>query len=172
MFMERGTCKFYGTVPESLERYRNSQNAEQQQPTVQLAEQIIEFRPKWEDPLQVDTHDQLTIEFRMNLKSELRVGIGILNLIDASGMVAAQIDVSNTCRDLPTGRSTMRVKLERIDLAAGIYTLNVAFFGVNRRQTLVHLVNCATVQVRGQAHLWCNYKVPVDSVTFLPVTVS
>jgi hypothetical protein len=81
-----------------------------------------------------------------------------------SGVACGQIDLSDSALVIPEGESFIHIKTAALNLAQGTYSINVAFFGINKRTTIIHAVDVGRIEVAGAVPYWCSYKVPVDEL--------
>jgi ABC transporter len=106
----------------------------------------------------------LTLKMKLKSKKHLPVGIAFINFVDLAATTVGQADFASHLEAIPEGESEISLTIDRVDLAQGIYSLNLAIFAGNRVETLVHGVSCAQVNVAGAPYMWCAYKMPLGAV--------
>jgi len=166
LLMAKGTPLYLGATAEALDKYHEQQNEMGANPvTVQTHDEIeeIEVMGVGRNGV-VKAGGPLEIELRVVSKQNLPAGIGIINFVDPAGSAVGQADFSSQLDIIPAGESILKVRIERVDLAQATYTLNLAIFSENQRETLIHAVGCSKVKVEGAPYLWCAYKMPVEKV--------
>ena len=170
LLMARGTPLYLGATARALELYHEQQfNSATTAATVQTHDCIEAFEVvQSEMPESVQAGEALELQLRFSCTEALATGIGLINFVDPSGNTVGQADFSSQLGPVPAGVSVLRINLERVDLAHATYTLNIAIFADNRRETIVHAGACARLKVEGAPYLWCAYKMPVREVAFTP----
>jgi lipopolysaccharide transport system ATP-binding protein len=118
-----------------------------------------------EGGLNVDAGNPMQLDIALDATAPLRPERGMISFIDSRGVPAAQAEISGYLQEIPRGKSTLRVKIARVDLAHGTYTVNMTLNTDRWRTVLANCVNCASIQVRGDRYFWCNYKMPVENLT-------
>lgn len=166
MLMASGRCRYHGTTTEAIDQYNAAQAAKSgAQFTLQTHEAIqsVSF-VDGAAPMTVQAGEPLTVKLRVSAQQRLPVGIAFINFVDLAGTTVGQADFSARLEAIPEGDSELSLLIDRVDLAQGIYSLNLAVFASNRQETLMHGVNCAQVNVVGAAFMWCAYKMPVGEI--------
>ena len=167
MLMASGRSLYYGTTTEAIDQYNALQAAKSgTQFTLQTHEAIqsVAFSDGAR-AMTVQAGEPLTMKLRVSAQQRLPVGIAFVNFIDLAGTTVGQADFSTRLDAFPEGDSEVSLLIDRVDLAQGIYSLNLAVFASNRQETLVHAVNCAQVHVSGAPYMGCAYKMPVSKIT-------
>ena len=163
ILMESGECKYAGPTAEVLDKYNTGLAAKSGAAmTLHTADAIEAFDPILSDqPQIVQAGSSLTLTLKLRSRKSLPVGIAFINFIDLANTAVGQIDFSSHLPAIPEGDSALILTIDRVDLAQGNYSLNLAIFASNRRETLVHAVNFAQIKVTGEPYMWCAYKMPL-----------
>ncbi len=172
LLMSSGRCLYHGTTTEAIDQYNALQAAKSgAQFTLQTHEAIksVTFGDV-AAPTTVQAGEPLTLKLRVNSQQRLPVGIAFVNFVDLAGTTVGQADFSERLEAIPEGDFELNLLIDRVDLAQGIYSLNLAVFASNRQETLVHGVNCAQVNVSGAPYMWCAYKMPVGEIEINPAS--
>lgn len=103
--------------------------------------------------------DPLRVRVILESTEEVPLVVCMVNFMESGGEGAAQVDFSRDLSAVPRGRSMIVIDIPQLDLARGVYTINVELFGQGG-STVVHALNCASVEVLGRPFLWVAYKVP------------
>ena len=166
LLMSSGRCLYHGTTTEAIDQYNALQAAKSgMQSTLQTHDAIQSVAIADGDaPMTLQAGEPLTMKLRVNSLQRLPVGIAFVNFVDLAGTTVGQADFSARLDAIPEGDSELSLLIDRVDLAQGIYTLNLAVFASNKQETLVHGVNCAQVNVSGAPYMWCAYKMPVGEI--------
>jgi len=166
MLMAAGRSLYHGSTTEAIDRYNTLQAAKSStQCTLQThdAIQSVTFDES-SAQMKVQAGSSLVIKLRVKSEQCLPVGIAFINFIDLAGTTSGQADFSARLDVIPEGSSELSLTIDRVDLAQGIYSLNLAIFASNKQETLVHAVGYAQVTVEGAPYMWCAYKMPVREI--------
>ena len=166
MLMSSGRCLYHGTTAEAIDQYNAAQAAKSGTAyTLQTHEAIQSFALlDCTPPQTVQAGSSLKLKLKLKSQKRLPVGIAFINFVDLAATTVGQADFSARLEAIPEGESELSLTIERVDLAQGIYSLNLAIFASNRQETLVHGVSCAQVNVAGAPYMWCAYKMPLGAV--------
>lgn len=166
MLMASGRCLYHGTTAEAIDQYNAAQAAKSGSSfTLHTHEDIESFELlDCTPPKTVQAGSALTLKLKLKARRHLPVGIAFINFVDLAATTVGQADFSARLEAIPEGESELGLTIERVDLAQGIYSLNLAIFAGNRQETLVHGVSCAQVNVAGAPYMWCAYKMPLGAV--------
>jgi lipopolysaccharide transport system ATP-binding protein len=168
LVLERGRQRFEGNSASALEFYRAITAEPVSKGVLHRHEEVLTFSLAFADssePFVTQAGGPLAITVDIEAQRSLAVGVCHLNFVSEDGLAAGQIDLTHRFSKIPTGKSRISVKVARLDLAAGEYSINFALFGASGKETLIHAVDCNRVRVNGDPFLWIAYKVPVESVT-------
>ena len=165
MLMSSGRSLYHGTTAEAIDQYNAAQAAKSGSAyTLQTHEAIESFALlDCTPPKTVEAGSSLTLKLKLKSQQRLPVGIAFINFVDLAATTVGQADFSARLEAIPEGESELSLTIERVDLAQGIYSLNLAIFASNRQETLVHGVSCAQVNVTGAPYMWCAYKMPIGA---------
>jgi lipopolysaccharide transport system ATP-binding protein len=171
LLLDHGTPEYCGPTREALGRYRELRTSASGPQTCELDDAIASWtlapvEPESPEGYRCGTPLRLSMSFHAH--RPVPTGVCLINLIDETGAPAAQVDLTDRIREIPAGKNTLEVSLRRLDLADGIYSINVAFFAAVRAQTIVHAVGCGSLRVLGAPLLWTAYKAPVEELDWLP----
>jgi lipopolysaccharide transport system ATP-binding protein len=163
ILMESGGCIHEGQTAEVLEQYNMGLASKSGGSfTLHTADAIEAFEPLLgNQPQIVQAGSPLTFELKIKSRKSLPAGIAFVNFIDLANTAVGQVDFSSHLTAIPEGDSVLHLTIDRVDLAQGIYSLNLAVFASNRRETLLHAVNFAQIKVSGEPYMWCAYKMPL-----------
>ncbi len=166
MLMASGRSLYYGTTNEAIDRYNSLQAAKSSNQCTLQTHDSIQSVSFGEDAAQMMVQAGSSLVIKLHVKSEQRlpVGIAFVNFIDLAGTTSGQADFSAHLEEIPEGSSELALTIDRVDLAHGIYSLNLAIFASNKQETLVHAVGYAQVTVEGAPYMWCAYKMPVREI--------
>ena len=166
MLMSSGRCLYHGTTAEAIDQYNAAQAAKSGLAyTLQTHEAIQSFALlDCTPPKTVQAGSPLTLKLKLKSEKRLPVGIAFINFVDLAATTVGQADFSALLEAIPEGETELSLTIQRVDLAQGIYSLNLAIFASNRQETLVHGVSCAQVNVAGAPYMWCAYKMPIGAV--------
>lgn len=166
MLMASGRRLYYGTTAEAIDQYNAAQAAKSGSTyTLHTHEAIQSFELlESSPPKTVQAGSSLTLKMKIKSQRNLPVGIAFINFVDLAATTVGQADFASHLEAIPEGESEISLTIDRVDLAQGIYSLNLAIFAGNRVETLVHGVSCAQVNVAGAPYMWCAYKMPLAAV--------
>lgn len=166
MLMASGRRLYYGTTAEAIDQYNAAQAAKSGSAyTLHTHEAIESFELlDCSPPKTVQAGGPLTLKMKLKSKKHLPVGIAFINFVDLAATTVGQADFASHLEAIPEGESEISLTIDRVDLAQGIYSLNLAIFAGKRVETLVHGVSCAQVNVAGAPYMWCAYKMPLGAV--------
>jgi len=166
MLMASGRRLYYGTTAEAIDQYNAAQAAKSGTAyTLHTHEAIQSFELlESSPPKTVQAGSPLMLKMKIKSQKHLPVGIAFINFVDLAATTVGQADFSFHLEAIPEGESEISLTIDRVDLAQGIYSLNLAIFADNKVETLVHGVSCAQVNVVGAPYMWCAYKMPLGAV--------
>jgi lipopolysaccharide transport system ATP-binding protein len=162
--MERGQTIFAGETQSALDFYQKTAMKESLDSSLVTHDQIQSVALGGiNDSGSLQSGSPLNLEIIIQSRCKIEVSVGVVNFHDASGNPAGQADFSTQISFVPEGKSTISISMHRLDLAHGVYFLNLGFFGTKNSETIFLWVNAAKIEVRGSPYLWCGYKIPTEA---------
>jgi lipopolysaccharide transport system ATP-binding protein len=162
--LSNGKIKFHGSTFDTINQYNESlRNNTAYESTVETHDAITDFNLKIireEERSHISPDESVIFELCIGSSIDFDVGRLLLSFYLNGATQVAQIDLSNRVKRLHKKKDTIRISVPNLNLASGHYTINLAMFGLNKRETLIHAIHCAEIKVEGLPFLGSAYKIP------------
>ncbi len=165
ILIERGRCAYIGNTIDALRQYNNAYKATLSVKSTTVCHDDIVFTSILFNcgsrSITLQTSDALNLVIQLETKKSIPIGKCLVSFYSETTVNAGQADFTGQLDHLPEGFISLKLEIPRIQLAAGMYTMNIAIFHANGRDTVLHSISCTEIEVIGLSFLGSHYKIPV-----------
>jgi lipopolysaccharide transport system ATP-binding protein len=160
ILLDKGNNLFFGSTKNAIEKYtssiiKNSKNVNQL---------VLDFRIKSFDcsilKSKIEYSQTLNIKLSFNSSEEIKTGLCLITL-GISEIFYTQTDFTDKFKKIPQGELTISIDLGPVCLSRNEYNLSVTILDKSKKNTLVHSINCAKVEIMGKKGYGVTYQLPV-----------
>jgi lipopolysaccharide transport system ATP-binding protein len=162
LYLKGGKLVASGPTDEIQERYQRDQPDSTSPASVVLHPGVARFECTSPQKL-VNWGETLDVFLTLELEKGQRIGLALMSLLNEDISVA-QADVTEQMKGAFQTESRLRLRFGPLNLRAGTYQLVVTILNESRKGTLVHAVNCLSIQMAGPKGYGVAYQVPVTPV--------
>ena len=147
IYLKNGQDTASGPPEEVLFRYGEDSRTAVGEEEVFLHPDVTSFSCNLKDTA-VNWGDSIEVTIDLHLKSDLAVGVALLALLDGEISVL-QTEFTDLVPSPPSAVRRIAVSVGPLHLRGGVYSVAVTLLDESRKMSLVHAVNCAVVNIKG-----------------------
>lgn len=147
MLLKSGKLIHDGNVADGIGLYNSIAAKDQKQKSVHTSSEVAADLFLSEE--QIRLGDSLNIELRISSRKRLVSKYSRIVIVRDSGEPAAIVETGEAIDALKKGVLQLRIQIHELDLASGMYSLNVYISGSKKSELLYHGINLAEFRVVG-----------------------